>query len=88
MSQIKGYRELQPGQVERMNRFKTIEEDLTDALEFARRAAEHDQDAAALRWLAIARTDLETGFMFAIKAVARPMGGLGDPKTRSRGPAA
>ena len=38
--------------------------------------AEHG-DREAGRWLAEARTCLETGFMFAVKAVARPSNGLG-----------
>jgi hypothetical protein len=34
-------------------------------------------DPEAGRWVSIARTHLETGFMYAIKAVARPENGLG-----------
>lgn len=50
-----------------------IGHDLERIEKFIRRTG----DAEAGRWLSIARTHLETGFMFAIKAVARPTNGLG-----------
>jgi hypothetical protein len=55
-----------------MNLLKAIEWRVGEALK------EIDaSDPSAARWLAIARTHLETGFMFALKAVARPTNGLG-----------
>jgi hypothetical protein len=69
---IAGYRELDEGEVASMNLLKDLEERVKEAL-----AEVNVSDASSARWAAIARTHLETGFMFALKAVARPTNGLG-----------
>ena len=73
---ISGYRDLSEDEISLMNRIKAKEEmvDLLAEVEDATRAA---GDHEAGRWASLARTHLETGFMFAVKAVARPDGGLG-----------
>lgn len=73
---IKGYRDLRQDEIEFMNALKDLEEELGQALNTIE-AANNLNDPEANRWVALARTHLETGIMFAIKAVARPAGGLG-----------
>ena len=69
---IAGYRELGAVEIATMNELKVLEDEVRYALSNI-----NCGDDAAKRWLAIARTHLETGFMFAIKAVAQPTNGLG-----------
>ena len=69
---ITGYRDLSQDEIDLMNKMKALEAEIGNVL-----AALPKDDACANRWAAIARTHLETGFMFAIKAVARPTNGLG-----------
>ena len=82
---ISGYRELTQEEICLMNEVKDMEasclalheqvvnhlvngSDAEDDAERARRAA-----AMPLRWCAIARTDLETGFMALVRAIAQPV---------------
>ena len=70
MSQpIKGYRELTSKEISLINEVKelglVIEEKLLDLRNIPN---------ADLRWLAIAKTDMQTGLMAAIRAIARPEG--------------
>jgi hypothetical protein len=74
---ISGYRDLSEAEIGRMNALKHLEETVSNALTDVEAAARNDDDPHAGRWAAIARTHLETGFMFAIKDVARPTDGLG-----------
>lgn len=69
---ISGYRDLSQEEIDLMNKMKTLEAEVGNVL-----TALPKDDSGANRWAAIARTHLETGFMFAIKAVARPTNGLG-----------
>ncbi len=62
---IKGYRELTDSEKMAINHLKTKEEDLLAILE----SITTDENA---RHTALARTHIETGFMFAIKAIAKP----------------
>lgn len=62
--EIKGYRELGPAEIEAMNRIKEKAEEVGQLLE--------ELVAADPRWLAIARTNLQQGFMAATRAVAQP----------------
>lgn len=75
-AKIKGYRDLDEGDIRLVNHLKDVEEQLrvlaNSMIEPLKKA-----DPEALRWLAIGRTHLEEGFMFLIKAVARPANGLG-----------
>lgn len=67
---IKGYRELSQGEIDLMNEVKTKGADLGDmfrALESPHQAIEVDK-----RWLAIAKTQLQQGFMALTRAVAKP----------------
>jgi hypothetical protein len=74
---ITGYKPLTQDQVDQMNAIKAQENALNTVLGDMMQAAPTDE---ARRWIAIARTHLETGFMFACKAVAQPAGGLGGGK--------
>lgn len=72
---IAGYRDLTPEEVDAMNGLKAKEAELGELLAALDLAVAGDP--AAGRWAGLARTHLETGFMFAIKAIARPTNGLG-----------
>lgn len=66
---IRGYRELTQAEVDAMNRIKEKGEEiglLVDALV--------DVPNIDRRALAIAKTELQTGFMWAVRAVAQPEG--------------
>lgn len=66
---IKGYLELSPAEVALMNELKEQGANLAEALDAIGQIPEVDQRA-----LAIARTELQTGFMWLIRAIARPQG--------------
>ena len=74
---IAGYRDLTEAEIESMNNLKEMEADLGKALFEVDVLCGLANDNEAKRWVALARTHLETGMMFAIKAVARPTNGLG-----------
>lgn len=65
---IKGYRDLTADEIEAMNGFKALGAELDAALKAAAEAG------ADPRCLAIARTELQTGMMWAVRAIARPEG--------------
>lgn len=76
---IKGYRKLTEEEIVQINIIKEHEDHLAAALD--RLGKELPQRSQ--RWLALARTHLETGFLFAVKAVTRPEGGMGaSPRDR------
>jgi hypothetical protein len=62
---ITGYHYLSRDETDLINEIKAQED----------RMVKDDPDAE--RWLPLARTHLETGLMFLVKAVARPTNGLG-----------
>lgn len=64
---IKGYRDLSPDEVALMNRIKAKAVEVGDLVADLNKAAGLDQ-----RWVAIGRTDLQTGFMALVRAVAQP----------------
>jgi hypothetical protein len=72
---VTGYRTLTMAQVDLINRIKAWEGEIADVL---RAMLVQSQGTADARWLDLARDHLETGFMYAVKAVAQPKGGLGD----------
>jgi hypothetical protein len=74
---IAGYRDLSEAEVARMNTIKAMARGVGVMLKELADAARVDGDRAAARYVAIAREDLEKGFMFAVKAVARPTDDLG-----------
>jgi len=74
---ISGYRDLSEDEIALMNRVKAKEAEMVDLLAEVEDATRAAGDHEAGRWASLARTHLETGFMFAVKAIARPDGGLG-----------
>lgn len=74
---IAGYRELDAIEIEAMNALKSLEANLGTQLVNLEEHVTELGDHEAKRWIDIARTYLETGMMYAIKAVARPTNGLG-----------
>lgn len=63
---IKGYRDLSQAEIDAMNAIKAKAEEVGALIEQARAAG------ADPRWLAIAQTDLQKGFMALVRAVAKP----------------
>jgi hypothetical protein len=63
---IKGYRDLSEAEIAAMNAIKDHAEQTRALIEQAREAG------ADLRWLAIATTELQQGFMALTRAVAKP----------------
>lgn len=73
---VAGYKPLTQEQVDLMNAIK--DEECAVGVILRELADDPDASPAQGRWLALARTHLEIGFMFACKAVANPSGGLGE----------
>ena len=65
--QIKGYRDLNPQEIALMNKIKTQGEELGDLVQELNETAGIDQ-----RWVAIGKTDLQTGIMGLVRSVAKP----------------
>lgn len=70
---ISGHRDLTQAEIDAINEVKMVEAKMGEWLSLM----DDLPDSDAQRWLSLARTHLETGFMFAMKAVARPTNGLG-----------
>lgn len=64
---ITGYRELSQFDVNAMNEVKDLAIKVGEKVAQIQGVAAHDQ-----RWAAIAKTDLQTGFMALIRAIAQP----------------
>jgi hypothetical protein len=64
---IKGYRDLTAEEIALMNDAKGKAEDVGKLIEVLR-----DTKGIDGRWLAIAQTDLQKGFMALVRAIARP----------------
>ena len=64
---IKGYRDLSQDEIKVMNAIKQKAEEVGILLEEMQANKDLDQ-----RWVAIAKTDLQKGFMAAVRAVAQP----------------
>jgi len=64
---IRGYRDLTEDEIRMMNEVKAIEREVLDLIDTMQRQHGIDQ-----RWVAIAHTDLQKGFMAAVRAIARP----------------
>ncbi len=69
MSKISGYRELTEAEIFVINRIKETANEVGKQIEVLRASPEVDQ-----RWLSIAQTTLQQGFMFLVRAVAKPEG--------------
>lgn len=64
---IKGYRDLSQEEIDLMNEIKQKEAELGKLFQKMRESGTIDR-----RWLSIAQTDLEKGFMAAVRSVAQP----------------
>lgn len=64
---IKGYRDLSPKEIELMNKIKSAGEQLGDLVDELHSNFDTDK-----RWVAIGRTDLQTGIMALVRSVAKP----------------
>ncbi len=62
---ISGYRDLSEDEIMLINKVKNLEKSVGAALDSI-------QDSENGRHVSIAKTHLETGFMYAIKAIAKP----------------
>lgn len=71
---IQGYRNLSEEEIAKINVIKQFESDLKV---FLKTVLESDAPGDAKRWMAMAKSNFETGFMYAVKAVARPTGQMG-----------
>lgn len=64
---IKGYRDLSEAEVSLMNELKELAIVVGNVVDEV-----YARDESDKRWASIARTDLQTGFMALIRAVAKP----------------
>lgn len=64
---IKGYRDLTAEEIALMNEVKAKAAEVGALVEKLREMPDLDQ-----RWVSIAATDLQKGFMFAVRGIARP----------------
>ena len=64
---IKGYRDLSQSEIDAMNAIKQKAEEVGILIEEMFANPELDK-----RWVSIAQTDLQKGFMAAVRAVAKP----------------
>ncbi|KFK95036.1 MULTISPECIES: hypothetical protein [unclassified Serratia (in: enterobacteria)] len=81
-STVKGYRTLNDAEIDAMNRLKNISKLFIKELDLLVECASAEpvergshrelERQQTLRWLAIARTDMQTACMAACRAVARP----------------
>lgn len=69
-SPIKGYRPLEPEMVELVNQNKLIEELVMRQLD--RHVREHNSKEIDQRWVSVARTHIQQGFMALNRAVTQP----------------
>jgi hypothetical protein len=74
---IPGYRDLSGGEIERMRAIKEMAGPIGTMLQALAAAARADGDPAASRYVSLARSHFEDGFIYAVKAVARPTDDLG-----------
>lgn len=70
---IKGYRELSQDEIDLMNEAKELANQVGDFIKkietFSTKSMHFTADA---RWLSIAKTDLQKGFMFLNRSIAKP----------------
>jgi len=64
---IKGYRDLSQTEIDDMNQIKGKAAEVGELIEALEESPEIDK-----RWLAIAKTDLQKGFMAATRSIAKP----------------
>ena len=66
-TKIKGYRDLTQAEIDAMNAIKEKASEVGILIEELEKNKNLDQ-----RWVAVAKDDLQKGFMAAVRAVARP----------------
>ena len=66
---IVGYRTLSEAEIELINQCKSMAKQVGALID---RLEECGDDAVDRRWLAIARTDLQKGFMALVRSIAQP----------------
>jgi hypothetical protein len=66
---ISGYRELSQEEIDLMNEGKALAQQVG---EWVAKLQGMGQTALDQRWVAIGKTDLQTGFMAAIRGIAKP----------------
>lgn len=64
---IKGYRELGPDEIARMNRVKNLGLAIGELVEYLEDVEDTDK-----RWVAIGKTDLQKGLMALTRSIAQP----------------
>ena len=64
---IKGYRDLSQEEIDLMNAVKAVGEQVRSTIQML-----DDMDSIDKRWLNIARTDLQKGFMALVRSIAKP----------------
>lgn len=64
---ISGYRDLSQEEIDMMNVIKSKAEEIRELISLMESMQSIDQ-----RWVAIAKTDLQKGFMSAVRSVAQP----------------
>lgn len=69
---IKGYRHLSVAEVDLINRAKDLANQVGDFVELLAQLQPSDDTYADPRWLNIARTDLQKGFMALARSIAKP----------------
>lgn len=69
-AKIVGYVEQSPAQIEAINRLKSFEIEVLNEWE----AVKHLVEKFDPRWMSIAKTHFQEGFMAAVRAIARPNG--------------
>lgn len=67
---IKGYRDLSQDEIDFMNEFKEMENTLAQMVQGALR--NQKQNGIDPRWMAVAKTHFQQGFMAAVRAIAKP----------------
>lgn len=66
---ISGYRDLTEEEIKKMNLIKAVAGEVEIVMDYLQQDPETDK-----RWVAVARTDLQKGFMAAVRSVAQPEG--------------
>lgn len=64
---ISGYRDLSESEIAAMNEIKAKASEVGDLIDKVSKVEGVDQ-----RWLSIAKTDLQKGFMSAVRSIAKP----------------
>lgn len=72
--QIKGYRNLSEQEIALINEAKELSEKIGEFVDKVQSKVSGEDVSITIdpRWLAIGRTDLQTGFMALIRSIARP----------------